>query len=167
MDLLDDDWDLSPEMAHPNAARLLDAPFYWDLRDESSPFGNDPGVDTLQFYRAALAADPGLDTGEFLDELFEEWDIDHELAVGIPDEELGYRLEREHHHILTYDDAVVAAAFAEIVFHGSAATEVALAAIRSLERQRLPEVLEFRGWSDPHLRRARCEEMIEALREAA
>jgi hypothetical protein len=31
----------------------------------------------------------------------------------------------------------------------------------------MPEVLEFRGWSDPAQRRSRCQEMIGALRESA
>jgi uncharacterized protein YfeS len=167
VDTLDDDWELSPETAHPNAARLLKDPFYWDVADENCPFGNDSGADTLEFYRAALDSDPELDSSTFLDELFEEWDVDRDFAEGVPDEELGHRLEREHFHILTYDDTVVAVAFAEIVFLGDASTDIAAAAIRSLKRQCLPEVLEFRGWSDPAERVGRCEEMIEVLLAAA
>jgi uncharacterized protein YfeS len=164
VDTLDDDWELSPETAHPNAARLLQEPFYWDISDENSPFGNDCGADTLEFYRAALDSDADLDGTEFLAELFEEWDVDRAFAEGIPDEELAHRLEREHFHILTYDDAVVAAAFAEVVFHGDASPDIVAAAIKSLKRQSLPELLEFRGWSDPSERRMRCQEMMDALR---
>jgi uncharacterized protein YfeS len=164
---LDDDWELSAETAHPNAAKLLKEPFFWDIGDENSPFGNDTSADTLEFYRAAIDSDPELDSAEFLAELFEEWDVDRDFAQGIPDEELEHRLEREHFHILTYDDAVVAAAFAEIVFLGDASPEMAAAAIKSLMRQSLPEMLEFRGWSDPSERLARCEEMISVLRESA
>jgi uncharacterized protein YfeS len=163
---LDDDWDLSPETAHPDAARLLKEPFYWDLRDESAPFGNDSGAQTLQFYRAALAEDDELDAAGFLDDLLQEWDIDGDFAAGIPDDELAQRLEREQIHILTYDDVVVALAFAELVFQGKASVEMSEAAIRSLERQAMPEVLEFRGWSDPAERQARCEQMIAVLRES-
>ena len=108
MDTLDDDWELSVQTAHPNAARLLKEPFYWDVCDENSPFGNDCGADTLEFYRAALDSNADLDSSEFVAELFEEWDVDRDFAEGIPDEELGHRLEREHFHILTYDDVVVA-----------------------------------------------------------
>jgi uncharacterized protein YfeS len=163
----DDEWELSPETAHPNAAKLMTEPFYWDVSDENSPFGNDTGADTLELYRGAVEEDPELDGAEFLVELFEAWDVDVAFAAGIPDEELEHRLEREHFHILTYDDALVAVAFAELVFQGNASDEIAAAAIKSLKRQALPEVLEFRGWSDPAERRERCEQMIEVLRAAA
>lgn len=167
MDTLDDDWELSPETAHPNAAKLMQEPFYWDVADQDSPFGNDAGADTLQFYRAAIDADPDLDVAGFLDELFAEWDVDRKFAEGIPDDELADRLDRESFNILTYDDVLVAVAFGELVFKGSVPEELAQDAIRSLERQALPVLLEFRGWSDPDARRARCEQMIEVLRAAA
>jgi uncharacterized protein YfeS len=167
VETLDDDWELSEETAHPNAVKLLKQPFFWDIGDESSPFGNETGADVLQFYRAALDDDPHLDSGDFLSDLFEECDLDRRFAEGVPDEDLANRLEREHFHILTYDDAVVATAFAEIVLLGADTGELADAAIRSLTRQSMPEVLEFRGWSDPALRVAHCEEMIGALQAAA
>jgi uncharacterized protein YfeS len=162
----DDDWELSPETAHPDAARLLQEPFYWDRADENGPFGNNAGADALEFYRAALEDDPDVDSGEFLEELFEEWDLDRDFAEGVPEEELAQRLEREHFHILTYDDVVVAIAFAEFILRGSVSPDMVEAAVKSLERQSLPEVMEFRGWSDPSERRERCEEMIGALRAA-
>ena len=161
---LGDDWELAPDTAHPNAARLLTESFYWDVDDENSPFGNDRGAEVLEAYRAAIDADAQPDSAELLAELLEQWDVDRAFAEGIPDEELAYRLEREHFHILAYDDAVVALAFAELVFLGNASAEMAVAAIRCLERQAAPELLEFRGWSDPAERRSRCEEMIEVLR---
>lgn len=164
MNTFDDAWELAPDTAHPNAARLMTDPFYWDVCDENSPFGNDRGAEVLGAYRAAIDADAEPDGAELLAELLEQWDVDRAFAEGIPDEELGYRLEREHFHILAYDDAVVALAFAELVFLGNASTEMAAAAIRSLQRQSTPQLLEFRGWSDPGERRGRCEEMIEVLR---
>lgn len=167
MEKLDDDWELSPETAHPDAARLLQEPFYWDVRDENSPFGNEIGAQTLELYRAALDADPELEGIDFLWELLEQWDIDREFAERVPEEELAHRLEREHFHILTYDDAVVALAFAELVFSGHASTQMGEAAIHCLQRQSLPEVLEFRGWSDPAERRERLQEMADVLQRAA
>ena len=83
MDTLDDDWELSAQTAHPNAASLLKEPFYWDVCDESSPFGNDSGADTLEFYRAAIDSNADLDGSEFLAELFvqmERLKVSRELA---------------------------------------------------------------------------------------
>lgn len=160
----DDDWELSPDTAHPDAAGQLKGPYFWDLRDEHSPFGSDLGAATLAAYRAALATDDDLDEAGFLEEFLEARDVDRVFAEGIADEALGHRLEREHSHILAYDDIVVALAFAQIVLRGEASSQIAAAAIESLRRQALPEVLAFRGWSDAALRRRRCREMMTVLR---
>ena len=161
---LDDEWELSREAAHPNAQRLMKAEFYWDVFDDDSPFGNDTGADTLEFYRAWSATSDEED--EFLDQLFEDWEVDRELAESIPDGELRDRLEEDHFDILTYDDVVIAVAFAQIVLEGNASRQIAAAASRSLERQALPEVIDFRGWSDPAERRERCAEMLEVMQSA-
>ena len=165
METLDDEWELSPENAHPNAKRLLKADFYWDVVDEDSPFGNDTGADTLEFYRAWIREND--DDEEFLFELFDEWEVDRELAESMPDAELATQLEEDHYDVLTYDDVVIALAFAQLVLEGNASPDMAAAASRSLRRQALPAVIEFRGWSDPDERRRRCAHMLEVMRSAA
>ena len=164
MDILDDEWELSPEEAHPNARRLLKADFFWDITDEDSPFGNDTGADTLEFYRAWIVSSD--EDEEFLDALFEEWEVDRELAETVPDDELAARLEEEGYDILTYDDVVIATAFAQLVLEGNASRFMAAAAQRCLERQALPAMIAYRNWSDPQERRKRCAEMLEVMRAA-
>lgn len=166
MDDFDDDWELAPENAHPDAAEVLDEPWYWDTRDENSPFGNEIAQEALARYRDAYEEDPQIEGAEFLAELLEGWDVDRDLAEGVPEEELAAALEREHFHILTWDDAAVAVAFAEVVFRGTVSAECAEAATRALEREASAEMIEARGWADPGERRARCDEMIRALRRA-
>ena len=164
MESLDDDWELTRDNAHPNARRLLKADFYWDVADDDSPFGNDTGWDTLEFYRAWIRESD--DEEDFLHRLFEEWEVDWEAAASIPDPELAARLEDEHHDILTYDDVVVALAFAQLVLSGNSEIDTAALAARALKRQALPEVIAFRGWSDPAERRARCAEMLDIVQSA-
>jgi uncharacterized protein YfeS len=164
MDTLDDEWELSREAAHPNAARLLKSEFYWDIGDDDSPFGNDTGWDTLEFYRAWVEESD--DDEDFLHQLFDEWEVDWESAEAIPDGELKDRLEDEHFDILTYDDVVIAVAFAQLVLEGNTSRDMAAAACRSLSRQALPEVIEFRGWADPAERRERCAEMLQVMQSA-
>lgn len=164
METLDDEWELSREEAHPNARRLLKDEFYWDVCDEDSPFGNDTGADTLEFYRAWIEHSD--DDEDFLHQLFDEWDVDWEDAQAVPAAELAQRLESDPFHILAYDDAVIATAFAQIVLEGNASRDMAMLAMRALERQALPEVIAFRGWSDPVERRERCGQMLEAMRHA-
>jgi uncharacterized protein YfeS len=164
MDTLDDEWELSRETAHPNARRLMKAEFYWDILDEDSPFGNDTGADALEFYRAWIESND--DEDDFLDELFADWEVDRELAESVPDDALKDRLEADEFHILTYDDVVIAVAFAQLVLEGKTSKQMAAAAARSLKRQVHPAVMEFRNWSDPDERRQRCAQMLEALQGA-
>lgn len=164
MESLDDDWELAPANAHPNARRLLAADFYWDVTDEDSPFGNDTGWDTLEFYRAWIRESD--DDEDFLHQLFDEWEVDWEAAGSIADGDLADRLEEEHFDILTYDDVVIAVAFAQVVLEGNVERDTAALAIRALRRQALPEVIAFRGWSDPLERRSRCAEMLQVVQSA-
>ena len=165
METLDDEWQLSPENAHPNAKRLMKAEFLWDAADEDSPFGNDTGADTLEFYRAWIREND--DDEEFLFELFDEWEVDRELAESIADDELAAQLDEDHYDVLTYDDVVIALAFAQLVLEGNTTPDMAAAASRCLQRQALPAVIEFRGWSDPAQRRERCARMLEVMKAAA
>ena len=164
MECLDDDWELSPETAHPNARRLMKAEFFWDICDDDSPFGNDTGADTLDFYRAWIRHSD--DDEDFLHQLFDEWEVDWERAEAIGDAELKDGLEHEDFDILTYDDVVVAAAFAQLVLEGNTSRDMAALAMRALKRQSLPEVIEFRGWPDPSERSRRCAEMLRVIQSA-
>jgi uncharacterized protein YfeS len=164
VDFLEDEWELAPENAHENARRLLKAAFYWDLGDENSPFGNDTGYDVFESWRAWIRHSD--EEEDFLEEVFDEWEVDRDLVESIPDAELADALEENEHDILTYDDAMVALAFAQLVLEGRTERAIAAAATRSLQRQVLPVVVDYRGWDDPDERRARCAAMIETLRQA-
>ena len=161
MDNSDEQWELSPEVAHPNARRLMKAEYFWDVCDEDSPFGNDTGADTLEFFREHLESQG--DDEQFLSDILEEWEVDRETAESVSDDELKKALEDEHFHVLTYDDVVIAVAFAQLVFRGKPTKPMADAAIRSLKRQALQDVIEFRGWEDFGERAERCAEMIWVL----
>lgn len=155
MESLDDDWALSPETAHPNARRLLKDDFYWDVTDENSPFGNDTGADTLEFYRAWIEESD--DDEDFLHPLFDEWDVDWEAAQAIPDAAPEFFM---------YDDVVIAVAFAQLVLEGNTSRDVAALASRALRRQALPEVIELRGWTDAAERKERCARMLQVVQSA-
>ena len=164
MESPDDEWELSAEAAHPNARRLLKDEFFWDICDEDSPFGNDTGADTLEFYRAWIEESD--DDEDFLHQVFDEWGVDWERAESVPGEELATALEDEHFDILTYDDAVIAVAFAQLVLEGNVSRDIAARATQAIQRQMRPEVVEFRGWADPGQRRARCGKMLEIVKSA-
>ena len=142
----------------------MKAEYFWDICDDDSPFGNDTGADTLEFFRQHLESKG--DDEQFLDHLLEEWGVDREAAESVSDADLKQVLEDEHFHILTYDDVVVALAFAQLVFRGKTTKNASAAAVRALKRQARPEVIEFRGWENVDERRDRCAEMVKVLQGA-
>lgn len=46
-----DNYDLTPETAHPKAKKILTKEFYWSPIEESGPFGSDDGSDAIYGFR--------------------------------------------------------------------------------------------------------------------
>src|SRR3954463_6264776 len=72
----EEDWELCPDNAHPDAQALMTDAWYWDCTDEYSPFGNDTGADALAFYSEQVAGNPALTGPEFLAALLAGWEMD-------------------------------------------------------------------------------------------
>jgi uncharacterized protein YfeS len=141
------DWKLSPEKAHPKAAKLLKAEFFWDCVDENSPFGNDNGADALQQYRLWRANNPGGDPVQFIKELLPNWQCSLEKwkqltpsAFQAPLLEGGYELE-------TGDDVIISVAFARLIFDGVVGHEMSSLALEAINREQDPGRLH--QWKHP------------------
>ena len=68
-----DNFELSPESAHPKAKELLTKEFYWSPIDESAPFGSDDGSDAFYWFRQWRQSNPNQSPVRFLDELINGW----------------------------------------------------------------------------------------------
>lgn len=64
-------------------------------------------------------------------------------------ENIAAALEEDHFSVLAHDDTVIALAFAQLVIEGSIVVGIRKEALAAAERQQLPDVLAFRGWSKP------------------
>jgi uncharacterized protein YfeS len=107
---LDIDW----EAFHPDARKILDDPFFWSPIEEFGPVGNDTGADVLAAYqrRAQVRdADRGI---AMVRRLLHGWGpVDADVE----------------------DEALIALAFVQIMFHGRVSGGTARAALAALDRR--------------------------------
>lgn len=153
----DDEW--KPESAHPNARAMLVEPWFWDVSDDNSPFGNDTGADTLSFFREWRAEYPHAEIEKFLESLLGRWDVRNEGWDCLDGALLATTLPKNYFHILTRDDLAIAVAFGQLVLDGKINRGIRRLALYALQRQLLPEVITFRGWVDADERRQRLGRM--------
>jgi len=142
---------LSREGAHPRALEALTDEFFWDASDPCGPFGNETGLDVLAALEDRVDEPEGGPLA-LLDELLAKWEIanDHwDLVEADLVQDVG---EEDELGLLTRDEAIIALAFAQIVFEGRVDAEVRRRAMLALARQALPALLH--GWGDRALPRA-------------
>lgn len=159
----EDEWELTPENAHPNARALLREPFFWDITDEGSPLGSDTGADTLSELQVWLEDHGGEDVDDFLVELMSGWGVDIGQCGETDPKALAQLLPLHEFHILTYDDAVIGLAFGQLVLRGKVDDGIRDDALAAIRRQGLPVVIRFRGWVDESERITRLEAMRRVL----
>ncbi|MBK7880598.1 MAG: hypothetical protein IPJ83_08600 [Saprospiraceae bacterium] len=68
-----DNYELTPETAHPNAKKLMTEEFYWSPIEESGPFGNDEGSDAFYGFRQWRQSNKTISPIVFLKELIDGW----------------------------------------------------------------------------------------------
>ena len=154
---------ISRSTADPEALRLMPEPWFWSEIDGGSPFGSDTGADTVAYFAEWRRAAPLKPATQFLDWLFARWEIERALELTLSEAELAELLPVRHFHILVGDDAIVATAFAQLVFEGRVEPPLHRPAVAALTRQLLDTVLSFRGWADPSERRQRVTRMLEVI----
>jgi uncharacterized protein YfeS len=107
---LDIDWDAF----HPDARKILDDPVFWSPTEEFGPVGNDTGADVLEAYRVRSRArhpERGL---PMLRRLLADWGT-HDQSIE--------------------DEALIALAFAQVMFDGRVSPDVLQSALAALDRR--------------------------------
>jgi uncharacterized protein YfeS len=160
--LEEDEWELSRETAHASAREALAEDFFWDIADEGAPLGSDTGSDTLAAFREWREEHPRANPERFLKDLFAGWGVKVRV-IKRSAESIATALQEDHFSLLAHDDAVIALAFAQFVLEGRIAVGIREEAIAAAERQKLPEVLAFRGWTNPDERILRLQAMKRVL----
>lgn len=147
--------DLTPEDAHARARAALVDPFFWNLADDDSPFGNETGAELYAAFRDWREENPHLPPLTLLSEILVRWEVtDNGWDIVEPDAVLAIGQEDEY-GLLTRDDAILGLAFAQIVLEGRLDRELRRRAVLAVRRQMAPPLL--RGWE------ARMDERVARL----
>lgn len=160
----DDDWDLEPNHAHPNAQALLTEAFYWDCVDENTPLGNDTGADVLAGYSETLSAAPETDPLEFLTSLLEDWEMLIDDWDTVDPARVARWIEDDLATVATSDDAVIGLAFSMLIIHGFVDARIQAMALTAIGREQLSCVIAGRGWKSATQRRARLADFAAKLK---
>jgi len=68
-----DNYELSPETAHPKAKKIMTEDFYWSPIEESGPFGSDDGSDAFYGFRQWRQSNRTISPTVYLKELIQGW----------------------------------------------------------------------------------------------
>jgi uncharacterized protein YfeS len=126
---------------HPEASRLLRG---LDLDDLYGPFGNDTGLDILDSYAEWRASNPQDARDAFFDRLLKRMACDRD----------------------TDDDAMIAAALAQLRIDGGVSAALRAGALEAAARQASGAVLTDRGWDLPQRRRKALDAVRSVLARA-
>lgn len=69
-----ENYELSPETAHPKAKALFKEEFYWSPIDECAPFGNDDGADSFYGFRQWRSNNRNISPIKFIEAQLASWD---------------------------------------------------------------------------------------------
>lgn len=154
------------ELASPRSRELMVEPWLWSRIDADSPFGCDTGADTWALFREWRSSHPSASPLRFLSDLLQSWDVSDERWSLHQAADVQARLEHDHFSMLTRDDAVIALAFSQLVLEGVIEPELQERALLAIQRQSMPEVMTFRGWTSAIERLNRLAHMRQVLSEA-
>ena len=141
--------------------------FFFDVTEESAPFGSDDGADTYAGFNDWRKDHPRDSPVVFLEQQISYWgyprfDIEEtsfeKLRSYLKDDEMNI------HYMTGIDQAIVAIAFGQLYLEGTINNDIKALAKKSLERELLPEVL--RSWGHyGSTRQANLDKLLTVLNE--
>ncbi|MCS4435308.1 hypothetical protein [Aquiflexum gelatinilyticum] len=158
-----ENFELSPEKAHPKAKVLLNEPFYWSPIEESGPFGSDDGSDAFYGFLDWRESNETSSPTVFLSDLIDEWgykpfdfnELDEEiLKIYISSNEIGARTLKGQ------DDAIIAIGFGQFVLEGKIDEDIKLLTKTALKRELLPILID--SWEGEY-KKTRIEQLNKML----
>ncbi|MGB5928219.1 MAG: hypothetical protein WBH03_08580, partial [Cyclobacteriaceae bacterium] len=156
-----DNYELSPDTAHPNAQKLLTEDFYWSPIDETGPFGSDDGSDAFYGFVAWRAENKNQSPVIYLNELIREWGYPT-FNYNISDSEsikqvlngMNIRL------VIGQDNAIIAVGFGQFVLEGEVDNDIRELTRHAIERELSPALLNQLHTDYRDTRRAQLDKML-------
>lgn len=134
-----DDFELTPEKAHPKAKALLTEEFYWSPIDETGPFGSDDGSDSFYQFRQWRVDNKKVSPAIFLKELLEEWGFPSFDLDKTDVKELVTKIDVGM--IIVQDNAVIAVGFGQFVLEGKIDNDIKDLTKKAIKREMTDELL--------------------------
>ncbi len=156
------------ENAHPNAKKFMDEELYWDVTEETSPFGNDDGADTFAGFQEWRVKHKDENTKVFLMEQIGYWgypmfDLNEinfdKLEPYLKRSDLGSRL------MSGIDAAIISIAFGQLYLEGTIDKEFIETAKTAINRQLIPEMLNLWGETYKIKRETQLKKMLLTLKK--
>lgn len=114
-----DDFELSPEKAHPNAKKLLTEDFYWSPIEETGPFGSDDGSDCFHGFVEWRTENKSESPVTYLKELIDEWGYPtFDLNVTDSQKVKELLITMDSRMLIGQDNAIIAIGFGQFVLEG-------------------------------------------------
>src|SRR5215203_2123336 len=135
--------------AHSNAKLLMNDGFFFDVIEETAPFGSDDGSGAYASFNDWRKNHPSESPVNFLKQQINEWDYPkfdieqtelEKLKPYLKDDEMNIQF------MTGIDQAIVATAFGQLYLEGTVDNDIKELAKKSIHRELLPEIL--KPWGD-------------------
>lgn len=159
-----DNFEISPENAHPNAKKLLTDAFFWSPIEETGPFGNDDGWDSSHGFFAWRKLNKTESPVIYLNGLIKEWGYPTFDFNVIEPEKVKQLLADMNSRLVTgQDNAIVAVGFGQFIIEGNIDDDIRELTRRAIARELTTELLnqfpaDYRG-----TRKEQLEKMLSVL----
>lgn len=155
-----------PEKMHPLARKFMQEKFYFNLTNQTSPFGNSDGLEAYSGFHDWRLTHKDDEAGDFINDAvnntgYPKFDLNDtgfdKLKKYIDAREFGSRF------ISGIDAAIIATSFGQLYLEGTIDKSLLETSRISIKRQLLPELLAF--WGEPYQaeRKAMLDKMLTTL----
>lgn len=158
-----DNYELTPEAAHPKAKKIMTEDFYWSPIEESGPFGSDDGSDAFYGFRQWRKSNKAVSPTVYLKELIEGWGYppfdfsemnEDNLKKYISSSQIGAAT------LTGQDNAIIAIGFGQFVLEGKIDEDIKALTKNALKRELLPSII---GMWDGEYNKTRTEQLNKML----
>lgn len=142
-----DNFELSPDTAHPNAKKLLTEDFYWSPIEETGPFGSDDGSDSFYGFVEWRVENKNESPVTYLNELIQEWGYPtFDLNVTDSEKVKQLLISIDSRMLIGQDNAVVAIGFGQFVLEGKIDNDIKDLTKKAIKRELTTDLLnQFRS----------------------
>lgn len=156
-----EEFELSPDTAHPNARRLLTEDFYWSPIEETGPFGSDDGSDSFYGFAEWRMENKKESPVNYLRELLQEWGY-QAFDLNVTDAEQIKKLlaEIDSRMLIGQDNAVIAVGFGQFVLEGKIDNDIRDLTRKAILRELTPDLLNMFRSDYIEIRKGQLQKML-------